>query len=366
MALIAILWNGLPLYAAAAIAHAVDRGSHEIVVIATRPDVPAVGMEDVCGTTVRWIGRSDHPSFRDLGHTIPEVVFIAGWSIPSFMRLAHEARRAGAKIVCMVDNSFRGDLRQCMGALAYRLLYRSFFHHTWVPGLSATKLMQFYGVPAVRISSGLYTCDTSLFRNETPLAQRPIAFTFVGQFTDRKNVLFTCEAFLGFLAQASEDHVLNLYGTGPLRNRLPEHPSIHVHDFAPPACLAATLNESRCLVLCSKLDHWGVAVHEATSCGTLVIASAAVGAAEDLCGTRNARIIHRRGRGIDELIAAFDWAASLQASQLADASIESVRLARRFSPEQWADSFDRICANVMQSSARPLSRRELAAMRKNA
>lgn len=364
MAFIAILWNGLPLYAAAAIAHAVDRGSHEIIVIATRPDVPAVGMEDACGTTVRWIGRGDNPSFRDLGHPIPDVVFTAGWSVPPFIRLAHEARRAGAKIVCMVDNSFRGDVRQYLGAFGYRLLYRHFFHHTWVPGQSAAKLMRFYGVPAAQISAGLYTCDTSIFRTEQPLAQRPAAFTFVGQFSDRKNVLLTCEAFLAFLEQNPREHVLNLFGNGPLRNRLPVHPNIHVYDFAPPERLAAALNQSRCLILCSKLDHWGVAVHEATSCGTLVIASASVGAAQDLCSNRNSRIIHRHHRGIDELVAAFRWAASLGASELADASRESVRLASRFSPKQWADSFDRICANVLQSSPHPLPRRALATMQK--
>jgi glycosyltransferase involved in cell wall biosynthesis len=301
-------------------------------------------MERSLGGKIFWIGTEDACSFRDLGETVPAITFTAGWAVPSFMRLAREARRAGGKVVCMCDNSFRGDLRQVVGAAVYRLRYSRLFDHVWVPGKSGFRLMRFFGVPANRISEGLYTADTTVFRCTAPIESRPLRFVFAGQFIDRKNVLRLCEAFLLFRRAIAGPCDLHLYGSGPLRERIPSHPDIHVHPFATPPRLSEALNQSRCLVLPSTLDHWGLVVHEAASCGTLLIASRATGAALDLCVPTNSRLVD--ASSIDDIVGAFHWVASLDPHDLASASRESQQLAAAFSIERWGDTFRAICKQL--------------------
>jgi glycosyltransferase involved in cell wall biosynthesis len=341
---VCIAWSGLPLYAAAGIAAAIKNSAYEVTIIGTKPTVPTKGMEEAIGRPVAWIEVDDRVSFGDLGLWLPEIAFVSGWSIPSFMRLASQVKRAGGKVVCMADNSFRADARQYLGAVAYRLLYRRFYDHAWVPGKSAARLMRFYGVPADGISQGLYTADTSVFRCQTPLETRPLRFVFAGQFIERKNVLRMCEAFMRFRGQHSGPCELDLYGAGPLRSRIPEHPDIHVHAFATPSLLSAALNEARCLILPSVSDHWGLVVHEAAACGALLIVSDATGASEDLCGPTNSRII--RAASEEDMVEAFQWAASLTEKALIAASQESVDLAAAFSVAKWAATFDSICGKL--------------------
>jgi glycosyltransferase involved in cell wall biosynthesis len=341
---VCIAWSGLPLYAAAGIAAAIESSGYDISVIGTRPAVPAMGMEAAIGRAVTWIDVNDRVSFKELGLDVPQIAFISGWAIPAFMRLASQVRRAGGKVVCMADNSFRGDARQWLGAVAYRLAYRHFYDHTWVPGKSAARLMRFYGVPADRISQGLYTADTSVFRCQVPIANRPLRFVFAGQFIDRKNVLRMCSAFLEFRKHDSRPCELHLYGAGPLRERIPVHPDIRVHPFATPSELAAALNQARCLVLPSVSDHWGLVVHEAAACGTLLVVSDATGAAEDLCSPVNSQVV--RASSNNDIARAFQWVSTLGESDLIAASRESVERAAAFSVTKWATTFTAICGKL--------------------
>ncbi|MCE9630034.1 MAG: glycosyltransferase [Planctomycetia bacterium] len=347
---VAILWNGLPHYAVTAIASAIRLGPRTVVVVSTIPSGAShPEMEQLLGGRIHWIGTDDTYSFRDLGETVPAITFTAGWSVPSFMRLAREARRAGGKVVCMCDNSFRGDLRQVAGAVVYRIRYSRLFDHVWVPGKSGSRLMRFFGVPASRISEGLYTADTTVFRCTTPIELRPLQFVFAGQFIDRKNVLRLCEAFLRFRRGTAGACALHLYGSGPLRDRIPSHPDIHVHPFATPPRLSAAFNQARCLVLPSTLDHWGLVVHEAACCGTLLIASRATGAAQDLCAPTNSHLID--ASSIDDIVEAFHWVASLDVHDLAAASRQSQHLAAAFSIDRWGDTFRRICKQLTSAPA---------------
>lgn len=353
---VAIAWRGLPLYAAAAIARAISIGKYRIDVIGTRPDVPAHGMEDIIGQHVHWIDYDETTSFHSLGLKVPSVLFITGWSVPSFMQLAREVRRTGGSVVCMADNSYRGDVRQFVGALAFRTIFGRLFAHVWVPGSAAARLMRFYGVPASRISQGLYTADTTVFRSRTRITDRPLRFVFAGQFISRKNVVGLCEAFLQFRKKFHLACDLHLYGSGPLRAKIPSDPDIHVHSFASPQELATAFNDARCFILPSEIDHWGLVVHEAAACGTLLIVSDTTGAGLDLCTDRNSRIVP--AGNTDALAEALSWAAQLSQDELLAASNESIERASSFSVPTWANTFTEICdtllSRVDSHCARPI------------
>ena len=343
---VAVAWNGLPMYAAAMLRRAFDLWGEEATVIGTKPLVPAQGMDHVLRREVIWLADEyAGTSFGRIGASVPEVLFVSGWTVPAFLSLCREVKRKGGHVVVMVDNCYRGDLRQFVGAIAYRSFLGRLFDHVWVPGQSARRLMRYYGVHEDRITEGLYTCDTSVFTAQKPIGERPPRFTFVGQFSERKNVRRVHEAFRRYHADDGRAASLVMYGSGPLREALPEADALSVHDFASPAHLASAMNESRALVLASLSDHWPLVVHEAASCGCLLILSAAIGSRPELAGDKNAKII--RATSVPELVDAYRWAATLSDADLAAGSEESIRRASMFSLDHWAQTFGILCSRYL-------------------
>ena len=74
---------------------------------------------------------------------------------------------------------------------------------------------------------------------------------------------------------------LDLYGSGPLRNKIPTGEGIAVHDFMQPEQLAEIYRQSRCFALPSIREHWGVVVHEAALSGCVMLLSDCIGAGAD-------------------------------------------------------------------------------------
>ena len=140
--------------------------------------------------------------------------------------------------------------------------------------------MRFYGVPANRIVTGVYAADETLFHDGLPLEERPKRMLFVGQLCERKNVLRLCEAF-----QRSGGHgkgwTLDLYGSGSFRDQIPQGDGVTVHDFMQHEQLAEFYRQSRCFILPSLKEHWGVVVHEAALSGCVLLLSDCIGASED-------------------------------------------------------------------------------------
>ena len=339
---VAVAWNGLPLYAAAMLRRAFDHFGEHVNVIGTRPHVPAQGMEDVLRQEVTWIvDENVATSFASLAIPVPKVFFVSGWNLPAFNALCREVKRNGGTVVVMVDNCYRGSVRQFVGAIAYRAFFGSLFDHAWVPGESARRLMRSYGVPENKITLGLYSCDSSTFTDRRPIVQRSTRFCFVGQFIERKNPCRVHEAFCRFRAANHGDASLMMYGSGPLRKSLRETDSISVRNFAIPHDLSEALNDSRVLVLTSLVDHWPLVVHEAASCGCLLILSDAIGSIPEFAAKQNARLV--RATSITDLINAFYWATRLSAVELTIGSAQSIQRASAFSVDRWAETFRALC-----------------------
>ena len=56
---IAVAWNGLPAYAAHLLREARDETGIRFTVIATRPDVPIQGMDEILGSDLCWVDRGE-------------------------------------------------------------------------------------------------------------------------------------------------------------------------------------------------------------------------------------------------------------------------------------------------------------------
>ena len=80
------------------------------------------------------------------------------------------------------DNNLK-NLRQYIGSIVFRLVYKSQFDGAWVPGQSSRMLMNFFGLADNQIYNGLYGSDNKCFKAGPPLHKRPKQFIFVGRLT---------------------------------------------------------------------------------------------------------------------------------------------------------------------------------------
>jgi hypothetical protein len=283
---IAFSWNGLPQYAARQLATAILGIGRECPVVGSRAQVPIQGVETALGQPVYWVDPSQPTTWGALGLPVPRIFFQSGWAYPAFGSLGDEVRSAGGKVCLLMDNNWRGDFRQILGAPWFRLFQRHKFDALLVPGRSGRRLARWYGMSDAKIYEGMYGADPRLFFNGPPLAERPKRIIFVGQYIERKGCVPLARAFAS-VAHLLPDWELCMYGSGPLQSAIPPHPQIKVHGFVQPEQLGALYRDARIFALPSRSEAWGLVVHEAALSGCQLLLSSAIGAAPDFATVDN-------------------------------------------------------------------------------
>jgi len=334
---ITFAWPGLPDYAARCIKAVIDRHPGEVSVIATPPGVPLSGVEDSLGREVHWIDDATTSlSWSSLGLDLPDVFFAGGYATPVFNQLAREVRQSDRQVILMSDNTPPASVvKQILTPFWNRIRHRTACDGVFVPGSSARHHARQTGYKDDVIWDGLYGADPVLFGGGHPLRHRPRSMIFAGQFIDRKNILGLAEGFRRFAGNHPEWRLL-LCGAGPLKAKIQDDGQVALMPFVPPARLAELMRNSRCLVLPSLREHWGVVVHEAAASGCALILSDQVGAADDLASNSNA-LIHPAG-DTDALEQAFERISRWQDEDWDQAEQVSRRLAENFGPQHFAKS----------------------------
>ena len=323
MSQIAFSWHGLPQYAARQLAAASAELGQECPVVGSRAQVPIQGVEAALGRPVHWVEASHPATWRKLGLDVPRVFFQSGWAYPAFNALGDEVRAAGGKVCLLMDNNWRGDLRQMAGAPWFRAFQRRKFSAVLVPGKSGRRLARWYGMPDGKIFEGMYGADPQLFFNGPPLANRPKRIIFVGQYIERKGCVPLAQAFAA-VADRLPGWELCMYGSGPLQSAIPAHPAIKVMSFVQPEQLGALYRDARIFALPSNSEAWGLVVHEAALSGCQLLLSATVGAAPDFATDANARTF-RPGDEADLASAMVELAESAELSAAQSASVDAAR-----------------------------------------
>lgn len=341
---IAISWVELPAYGARLIRAGIKCLDQPVTVIATIPQIPIQGMEEILEQKVHWINKSNVNSWKDLNLPIPDIFFQAGWwYIPSYKKLGAEVRKNGGKVVLLSDNCWKNNLRQWMGAIVVRFLYRKWFSAVWVPGKSGARLQRFFGVPTSQIYQGLYGSDPDLFTAGPVLTKRPKQFIFVGKLIPAKGIPALAKAFKIFYRNFP-DWQMVIFGDGECRNLLENSPGIIVHQFAQPPQIANAMRKSRFLVLPTLTDHWPLVVSEATLAGCGLILSNKTGNREEFLNKKNGFVF--KAQSVNELLKKLKEAASLSDEQLNEAYNESIRLGSVYVPTHWGKVFHQIISEI--------------------
>ena len=337
---VVFVWHGLPAYGARLIRSAIYADVSDIRVVATRPSFSTAPVDQALSGLVQWHDADERLAWSQVAWGVPDILISTGWGFPFCQRLSCEAAKAGVPVVMMSDNRWRGDVRQMIGKVAYRLLYKRTFSAGWVPGDSAARVLREFGVPKERIFPCLYGCDPGLFSSPLRLSTRDKSIVFVGQMIRRKGIDVLIEAFVRSRLVHAGWRLL-MFGSGPLSRLAHGTPGIFHQEFSPPEVIAKAVGSARIFAMPSRDDNWPLALHEGTAAGCLLLTTTAVGSTREFVDLENGRIV--TPGDVEELRTALLHLAALNDSQLDRAEATSIAKAGHFGPTPFARVFERIC-----------------------
>jgi hypothetical protein len=340
--LVGVAWDGLPFYAARLLRSAASTNGIRLGVVGLGlPPHSADESENAFGDSIVWAKRHDSQiSWKSLLGETPRLCITSGWSSNASVRLAEQVKQDGGKVCLMADNRWTGSLRQLVSPLVFSRRFAPLFDYVWVPGKSAAGFMRYLGFPPSRIFTGLYGADATIFTAGPPLSSRAKRFIFAGQLVDRKGIDILLKAF-----HHSDAHrggwSLDIFGEGILADQLAWPPGAEFKGFVSAVDFAESLRHSRCLILPSRQDNWGVVVHEAACAGCALVTSNKAGVADDLVTKKNGHVFDS-GR-VASLTSALKLLQSWNADAWNQAGQESLRLAGQFGPKKWQAVFADLC-----------------------
>lgn len=275
--MICFCWLGFPQYGARAVRAYVRSTKEKVVVVATRPTIPVVGMDELAECEVHWIDMDYPGTLKELLGELPRVITVPAWRFKTFDRFRAEVRTNGGKAILASDNNLIWNFRNVARMLLMRFYYRFRYDGVWVPQSSGRALMRWSGVPDGKIYTGMYSVDGSLFSRGETLSKREKKILFVGQLIHRKNIMRLCQAFLGVDKTVRSGWKLEVCGCGPLKDQLPKSDDIVLRDFVQPEQLAGVYRSARIFALPSFEDHWPLVIHEASLSGCALFISERLG-----------------------------------------------------------------------------------------
>jgi glycosyltransferase involved in cell wall biosynthesis len=271
----------------------------------------------------------------------PDVLLVSGWIDKGYLHIVRK-RRKSLNIVLILDNPWKGNLKQRLAALAARITITTYFSYCWVPGESQFRFAKALGFKKEKIKKGVYSADldlfNSLYKNTAPQKQQdfPHRFLYVGRYVDFKGINELFVAFIEF-RKSHPDWELWCAGTGELYAERVEAEGIRHFGFLQPEQLNHIIAQTGIFVLPSRKEPWGVVVHEYAAAGFPLICSNRVGAAEAFLVEGENGYYHQPGSS-DEIRVAMEKMASKTNEELLTMAHKSHELAQKISPETWAET----------------------------
>jgi len=289
---IAVLWMHLTGYAQAALDAVLQAGRTEVLVIERLEEDNAKFppfLRERC-EVIRLSRDSGPADWLDrLKAFAPDVAIVAATKDARYRLAARLLHADGALVVWASDLPGQGFWRDLYATMRGHTGFLRGYDAALVSGQKAAEYARRIGFPRNRVFTGLYTCDTRLFRAvglerhaSGASHEWPRRFLFVGQFIARKGIDILVEAYRQYRKGTSDPWELWCAGAGPHGALLDGVEGVRVMGFVPPHECAALMGRAGALVLPSRIDHWGVVIHEATCAGLPVIASRNCFAAVDL------------------------------------------------------------------------------------
>lgn len=279
---------------------------------------------------VKIIDLNTDYSWDKLKLKVPNYFFFTGWNNKAFISLAKEKK---SKNICLIDNTLKNNFRQFIGKIYFSLFLNKIFDAVFIPGKNSKKLMNYFNFEK-EIYEGLYSCNNKLFKFKKKITERKFDFIFVGKFINRKNLKVLLEAFKKIRKKNQKAKLLLIGGKLNTKMR-----GVTIMPHIVSEKISKLMNNSKCLILPSTEEHWGVVVHESVCAGCLLILSNNVGSKKEFL---NGNGYDFDPQNVDDLYKQMQKILNLEDKNLIKKSLISVRLSKKRSLELWKKQFFKI------------------------
>lgn len=337
---VCVFWARLSGYLSASLNALVDLGA-EVLLVHEAADPSAPFDDAVLTARFRSLAWSGAPDQREVAALVedfaPDALVVNSWHIGVYRRLSRRMRGRTLRIVT-VHNQWNATPKQRVARLAAPVLLHPTYDATFVCDERQAVFAERLGFPAERMLWGVNTCDQPRFARVAEArghALPPPAFLFVGRLVEDKAIDVLAGAYLRYRESVEHPWPLLVAGVGPEGRRLERLDGVQMLGFVQPDALSGVFARAGCLVLPSRLEPWGVVVHEAVSAGLPVVCTRACGASTRLVldGYNGAIVSPDDEVGLGRALARI-CDASDDARRAMGVASES--LSRQFTPERWA------------------------------
>jgi glycosyltransferase involved in cell wall biosynthesis len=342
---VAFLWTGLSGYMNACLKELSGREEVKLLVSHELPAAEAPFDESQFAwipNRVFWRSPRDllqlEPKLEEFS---PDIIVIPSWHVHAYRRISRLFEGRCWRVMVM-DNPWRGSLKQRLGVLGSPFYVKPIADVVWLPGERQAAFARRLGFSQNAILRGAFTCDSPAFGSvhNTRIALGlpvPRRFVFVGRMVPDKGIDKLVEAYRLYRKQNPSGWPLICCGSGPMRSYLENQEGIRVEGFVQPDNMPQALESAGCLVLPSSFEPWALVVHEAAASGRLIIASENVGAVTHLVQPGYNGFIFDNN-DVAGLAKSMCRISSMSDEQLDEMSRASYSLSHQFSPRQWVDT----------------------------
>jgi glycosyltransferase involved in cell wall biosynthesis len=292
----------------------------------------------------RWIVLSRHV-LRELRRFRPDAVAVGGWNQPAFWLALAYCRARRVPLLVWIESTERDARSESrVLALARGAMVRG-SAGAYVPGTASAEYARSLGVELVETAPN--AIDASIFEQAAVdrSGRDGCTFLYAGRLDPEKGLDTLLEAFREVTGE------LVLVGQGPDEQRLRALAGERVRFEGPKDRddLVAYYRDADVFVLPSRSEPWGMVLNEAAAAGLPLVATEESGAAHDLIDGNGFRVPAGDVRALREALDRLARDAGLRERMGA----RSRALARRFTPEAWADGV----ANAVGRARRRTGRR---------
>ncbi len=211
----------------------------------------------------------------------PDAVLMHSWHFKPY-REAMKALPAGTLRVLWMDNVWRNTPKQWLGRMSSSAFVRPLFDCVMVPSDRTEFFARRLGFAESEVIRGSLSADTTLFRSPprsgTELASRR-RFIACLRLVHHKGADVLADAYRRYRDLSDDPWELHVAGLGEMAHHFDGIEGVEMLGFRQPAELAELMRHASALVVPSRIDPFGVIVHEGAISGMPIVSTYKVGAA---------------------------------------------------------------------------------------
>jgi glycosyltransferase involved in cell wall biosynthesis len=273
-------------YSMATIRKLIDLGVEVHIVYSDRKKLTPFQPESLNNLFFYRLSDFNHSSLKELVDRIsPVITVVSGWQEKKYLPITYHLKKNNKIVVSGFDDQWYSTIRQILASFFFKCgILKLFYSHAWVSGSYQFEYARRLGFKKKEIIYDLYSADLELFHDaftrniNNKNKKYPHRFLFVGRFELVKGIDILLKAW-EMLGNEKSDWELVLIGNGSMKPQIFNNKSIIVKDFIHPNELINEISQAGCFVLPSRIEPWGVVIHEFASAGLPLIVSTAVGSA---------------------------------------------------------------------------------------